>query len=238
MQQIIFFDCDSTLSAIEGIDELARLRGPETFAAVEAMTRKAMDGGAPVEEVFARRLALIRPSAAEVRRVGELYIQNVEPDAVRVLAELVRAGWTPVIVSGGFTEAILPLAGHLGIRHVEAVGLRFDAAGAYAGFAQDAPPTRSRGKNQVIARYKAAFSPRRTAAIGDGASDFETAADVDVFVGFGRYAAREKLRAAAPFPVTDGGFDAPPPRVSADGAIYYTTALASLPAILARRFGA
>ena len=40
--KLICFDCDSTLSAIEGIDELARVRGPEVFARVEAMTHDAM----------------------------------------------------------------------------------------------------------------------------------------------------------------------------------------------------
>ena len=37
--KLVVFDCDSTLSAIEGIDELARLRGPETFEKIEALMR-------------------------------------------------------------------------------------------------------------------------------------------------------------------------------------------------------
>jgi phosphoserine phosphatase len=41
---LILFDCDSTLSAIEGVDELARLRGPDCFAEIEAMTYAAMGG--------------------------------------------------------------------------------------------------------------------------------------------------------------------------------------------------
>ena len=47
--KLIFFDCDSTLSAIEGIDELARLRGPDCFARIEQMTRDAMDGKLPID---------------------------------------------------------------------------------------------------------------------------------------------------------------------------------------------
>ena len=45
--RLVIFDCDSTLSAIEGVDELARVRGPELFAEVEAMTHAAMDGKIP-----------------------------------------------------------------------------------------------------------------------------------------------------------------------------------------------
>jgi phosphoserine phosphatase len=210
---LLCFDCDSTLSAIEGIDELARLRGPETFAAVERMTREAMDGGVPLEEVFARRLALIRPTAAETARVAQLYIERVEPDAARVIAALKRDGWTPVVVSGGFRQAIEPLAAHLGIGRVEAVDIRFTAGGDYLDFDRASPTARARGKNTVIAALREELRPARTVMVGDGASDLETTPDVDLFVGFGRYAAREKIRAAA-------------------GA--YITALADLPAVLGK----
>ncbi len=54
--KLVCFDCDSTLSAIEGIEELARLRQPEVLARVEAMTTAAMNGSVPIEEVFAQRL--------------------------------------------------------------------------------------------------------------------------------------------------------------------------------------
>ena len=50
--KLLLLDCDSTLSSIEGIDELGRLRGPETFKAVEDMTNAAMDGGTPMEAIF------------------------------------------------------------------------------------------------------------------------------------------------------------------------------------------
>lgn len=197
MPRFVFFDCDSTLSAIEGIDELARLRGPTAFAAVEQMTREAMDGDTDMEEIFARRLEIIRPSAVELSRVANLYIKHVEPDAAQVVGELRAGGWTPVIISGGFRDAILPLAAHLGIQRVEAVGLRFDEAGYYLDFDRSSPTARSRGKNAVIATLKAGFAPERVVMVGDGASDLETAPDVDLFVGFGRYAVREKVRTGA-----------------------------------------
>ena len=64
--KLICFDCDSTLSSIEGIDELARLRGPEAFASVEALTNDAMNGLIRMEDVFGRRMEIVRPGAAEV----------------------------------------------------------------------------------------------------------------------------------------------------------------------------
>ncbi len=195
--KLIIFDCDSTLSAIEGIDELGRARGPEVFARVEAMTNDAMNGKISVESVFGERLRFIRPRVLDVAAVGRHYIETVEPTAAATLAALRAAGWTPMILSGGFRNAIRPLADHLGIERVEAVDLYFDDAGEYAGFDETYPTTRSGGKPEVVRALKAELAPARVVMVGDGVSDLETAPEVDLFIGFGRYVAREKVRAAA-----------------------------------------
>ncbi len=195
--KLIVFDCDSTLSSIEGIDELGRVRGPEVFARVEAMTNDAMNGKLAVEAVFGERLRIIRPRAADVAAVGRQYIDTIEPTALATLDALRAAGWTPIILSGGFRNAIRPLADHLGVARVEAVDLYFDAAGDYAGYDERYPTTRSGGKPEVIRALKAELKPARVVMIGDGVSDLETKPDVDLFIGFGRYVAREKVRAAA-----------------------------------------
>jgi phosphoserine phosphatase len=195
--RLLLLDCDSTLSAVEGIDELGRLRGPEVFAQVERMTAEAMDGGIPLETVFARRLDLIRPSRAEVDSIAAKYLATAEPDAPEALRRVRAAGWTVAIVSGGFTEAILPLARALGIDHVHAVGLRFDAAGNYAGFDESAPTARSRGKNAVARRLRAELGADEVVMVGAGASDLEVKGDADRVIGFGRYAVRAKVKAGA-----------------------------------------
>ena len=72
--RLLLLDCDSTLSAVEGIDELGRLRGAEVFKQVERMTAEAMDGSIPLEKVFAQRLALIRPTRTELAEIAAKYI--------------------------------------------------------------------------------------------------------------------------------------------------------------------
>lgn len=195
--KLIVFDCDSTLSSIEGIDELGRARGADVFARVEAMTNDAMNGKLAVEAVFGERLRIIRPRAADVAAVGAQYIDTIEPTAVATLAALRAAGWTPIILSGGFRNAIRPLADHLGVERVEAVDLFFDAAGDYAGYDERYPTTRSGGKPEVIRSLKAELNPARVVMVGDGVSDLETKPEVDLFIGFGRYVTREKVRAGA-----------------------------------------
>ncbi|MEY4489375.1 MAG: hypothetical protein RIQ79_1883 [Verrucomicrobiota bacterium] len=195
--KLIIFDCDSTLSFIEGIDELGRARGPEVFARVEAMTHDAMNGKLAVEAVFGERLRIIQPRAADVAAVARQYIDTIEPTAVATLDALRAAGWTPLILSGGFRNAIRPLAEHLGISRVEAVDLFFDAAGHYTGYDERYPTTRSGGKPEVIRALKAELSPSRIVMVGDGVSDLETQPEVDLFVGFGRYVERVKVKSQA-----------------------------------------
>jgi len=195
--KLLLFDCDSTLSAIEGIDELGRLRGPEVFKAVEDMTTQAMDGSTPMESIFAKRLDMIKPTLKELESIGQKYIQQVEPTAVDTIKKLKAAGWTVIIVSGGFTQAIRPLAQYLGIERVEAVELRFNADGSYAGYVESCPTAKSKGKNVVVLKLRDEFKAYQMILVGDGASDLEVKGDVDKMIGFGRYTVRPKVKAGA-----------------------------------------
>lgn len=195
--KIIAFDCDSTLSAIEGIDELGRSRGPEIFAAVETMTNDAMNGRLAVEAVFGRRLEIINPRREDAEAVARRYAETVEPTARATITALKARGWTPIIISGGFRSLMGPLAAHLGIERVEAVDIFFNEDGSYRGYDRAYPTTRSGGKPEIVAAIRRELAPGRFVMVGDGVSDLETKPVVDRFVGFGRYTPREKVRAGA-----------------------------------------
>jgi HAD superfamily phosphoserine phosphatase-like hydrolase len=195
--KIIFIDCDSTLSTIEGIDELARFQGESVFQEVVALTNAAMNGEIPLDEVFPRRMEIIRPGRAACERVAALYMETMTPGAAAFVSWLKREGWLPVILSGGFQPLILPLAGALGISHVEAVPLHLDADGCYAGYDANYPTTRNLGKNAIINEWKRAMLPERVVMLGDGISDLETQSDVDAFIGFGGVVSRAAVKAGA-----------------------------------------
>ncbi|MEP2776985.1 MAG: HAD-IB family phosphatase [Luteolibacter sp.] len=192
--KLLFLDCDSTLSSIEGIDELARLSDPAIFAEVEALTNAAMDGKVPLSEVFSRRMEIIRPDQAMAKRVAAIYLENMLPGVAEVIVQARSDGWMPVILSGGFAPLIAPLAKHLGIKHVEAVPLSFNESGEYEGYGEDYPTTRNLGKNEIIREWKKAMLPERVVMIGDGISDLETKVDVDRMIGFGGVVEREKVK--------------------------------------------
>src|SRR5574341_1281298 len=124
--RIIFFDCDSTLTTIEGIDELARLKGQ--YDHIADLTRRAMEGEIKLEEVFAARLDLLRPTRADLRRIAQAYRDTVVPCAKETIAALRAAGCAVHIVSGGLLPAVQEFARSLGLpaRQVHAVPVEFD----------------------------------------------------------------------------------------------------------------
>lgn len=197
--KLIVFDCDSTLSAIEGIDELAREKGAEIFNEVVALTHAAMNGDVPLDDVFSRRLSIIQPDLATCQKVAQLYIDTVEPTALETITSIKQLGYTPIILSGGFKRLIDPLSDYLGIDRVEAVPLHLDENGNYLSFDHTYPTTHNGGKLEVITKLKDEFSPVRIIMVGDGVSDLETIDGVDLFVGFGKYTDRKKVREGAHF---------------------------------------
>ncbi len=201
--KLFFIDCDSTLSTIEGIDELARAKGNDVFAQVVALTNAAMNGEIPISEIFPRRMEMIRPDRKSCDEIAAHYLATVVPGAADMIREMKQDGWLPVILSGGFAPLIQPLAHHLGIDHVEAVPIHFHDDGSYMGYGADYPTTRNLGKNEVIREWKQALLPERVIMMGDGVSDLETRPDVDVFIGFGGVVARPKVAKDCDYWLTD-----------------------------------
>ncbi len=207
---LIFFDCDSTLSAIEGVDELARLKGKE--GRVGLLTQKAMDGDLDLSEVYGKRLRAIRPTRGQLAQIEQLYWERMVPDAPEVIAALQLLGKQVYVISGGLAAPVRGFARRLGVpdAHIRAVELEFNelsgdwwkyyapearAAESYLDY-DEGPLTASSGKPEIIRELSAGQWGRRM-MIGDGASDLSTKGTVDLFVGFGGVARRVRVEAEA-----------------------------------------
>ncbi len=203
---LIFFDCDSTLSAIEGIDELARFKGKEWRVGV--LTEKAMNGDLDLAEVYGKRLQAIRPTRGELKAIEERYWETIVPDAEEVLAALRLLGKQVFIVSGGLAEPVRGFGKRLGVppENIRAVELEYNELSGdwwhyyhpqtqnrqtYLDY-NEGPLTVSSGKPAIIQALAAGKHGRRL-MIGDGASDLATRPVVDLFVGFGGVVKREKV---------------------------------------------
>jgi len=192
-----FFDVDSTLVTIEGIDILAD-GNPE----IAKLTDAAMNGEIPLDQVYARRLEMIRPSKDRVEQLGATYVQSLVDGAAETIAKL-QEKVIVHLVTAGIEQAILPLANALRVnpRNVHAVKLTFDENGNYKDFDRHSFLTRSGGKELVV-RDVRARSHGKAAFIGDGVSDLEAKPAVDLFIGFGGVVVRPRVKENADLYIT------------------------------------
>lgn len=197
--RLVFFDVDSTLVTIEGIDVLAH--GNSEIA---QLTEAAMNGEIPVDQVYARRLDLIRPSRLDVDALGRQYLASLVEGAEQGIASLRDARAQIHLVTAGIAQAIEPLAERLEIppRAMHAVTLQFDEMGRYAGFDRTSPLTRPGGK-AIVVRDVRSRAKGNAAFVGDGVTDLETKAVVDLFIGFGGVHVRPRVKENAVVYVTD-----------------------------------
>ena len=188
----VLLDCDSTLSAIEGIDELAA----HCRDAVAELTDAAMRGRIALEDVYGRRLQLVRPTRVAVEELGALYVERLVPDAREAIAALQSAGVDVRIMSGGLLPAVRVVAEAVGIAadRVAAVDIRFDANGDYVGFDTRSPLAATGGKRLAVERWGI---DRPAMMVGDGSTDLEARPVVDLFVAFAGVVERPSVVNAA-----------------------------------------
>lgn len=202
---ILFLDCDSTLSSLEGIDELA----DRAQIDVSELTNRAMAGELALEDVYGERLRQIEPTAADFEWLGQRYIDTEVEGASQVIRVLTEIGVECHILSGGLLPGILPFAAHLGIpaERVHAVPYPLadgDRSGTSA--AEQAavavevacahPLAQNGGKPAMIEKLCAEplHYRKRRMIVGDGNSDLEAAENVGLMVGFGGVEVRAKVQ--------------------------------------------
>lgn len=203
---LIFFDCDSTLSTIEGIDELAKLKGKE--GRVGLLTDKAMNGELDLADVYGKRLRAIRPTRGQLKAIEERYAQTIVEDAEAVIAALQFLGKEVFIISGGLVDAVRGFGRRLGVapEKIRAVELEYnELSGEWWRYHEpksrhdqtyleyiEGPLTISSGKPDIIKELSGNKHGRRF-MIGDGSSDLATRDVVDLFVGYGGVVSRDKV---------------------------------------------
>ncbi len=191
---VICFDCDSTLSKIEGIDELARRVG--LAEELSKLTDLAMNGIVPLEAVYEKRLSAIRPDRDSINWLADLYIDEMVDGAKAVFESLLAQGKSVHIISGGLRQAIMPLARYLGVpeNQLHAVDIYFDDDGSYRGFDEASPLAKAGGKANVVSALKGSGS---IALVGDGKTDMEARQAGAYVIGFGGVADRAVVRELA-----------------------------------------
>ena len=201
------FDMDSTLIAIECIDEIAALAG--VGAQVAAITEAAMRGEiSDFRESLSRRLALLagQPESLLDRVLSERLRFN--PGARELCAALKGAGLKLGLVSGGFTHFTRHVAAELGMDFVRANELevvdgrltgrvRLQAWGDVVDSAE---------KRRFLLQHceQLGCTPAQAIAVGDGANDLPMMAAAGLSVAFH---AKPRVREQALVSIEPGGLE-------------------------------
>lgn len=175
----IIFDCDSTLTGIEGFDELARKKG--LFDQVKVITSAGMNGEIPFHESLLGRLKILKPSKEDLEWLGARYIECLLIDAKEVIGELKKRRFEIFILSGAFFPAVKILADYLGIDGDKVHALSVESLETNLDFF----------KTEIAQKIQQSGS---TVLVGDGVTDYEAGKFVTLFIGFGGIVRREKLK--------------------------------------------
>lgn len=207
----VFFDCDSTLTTVEGIDVLAETAGKKWR--IEVLTNAAMDGHLDLGDVYAKRLQAVRPTRQQIQTIRQVYKRNAVPEAASLIEALHELGHKVYIISGGLAEPVAEFGIHLGVprERIRAVGVNYNQLSGdwwnrnsphqrgqdrYLMY-EEGSLTVSDGKANIVKELMG-NQKGRAILIGDGSSDLLASRALDLFVGYGGVVARERVAREAP----------------------------------------
>ncbi|MDX1417801.1 MAG: HAD-IB family phosphatase [Candidatus Promineifilaceae bacterium] len=201
----VIFDCDSTLTTIEGIDVLAASVGKQWR--VEVLTQAAMDGELDLEDIYAKRLAAVKPTQQQVIDIRQAYKRHIVEDAKQLIEALQSLDHKVYIISGGLLEPVREFGIFLGVPKdsIRAVDVTYNELSGqwwvnsqkkYLTFHEGAL-TVSDGKAEII-QAMIGSQNGRSILIGDGHSDLMASRAVNLFVGFGGVQERSAVSRQAP----------------------------------------
>lgn len=187
----IIFDCDGTLSAIEGIDELAEKNHVGPF--VKQLTAEAMDDKGINIEIYQKRLLAVLPTQLQVETLGDEYFEHRIPYALEVINIFNQLKKSVYIISSGLYPAVRRFADLLGIpaSNIFAVDIQFDQNGKFLDFDHSSPLVHPNGKQIIVNEIRK--KQERIIYIGDGMNDVSVHKLVTRFIGFGGIIYREKV---------------------------------------------
>ena len=202
-KRLLVADMDSTIIGQECIDELADYAGfkPE----VAAITERAMQGELDFAAALTERVALLR--GLPVATIANCLAERIRPNpGAATLVKTMRAhGAHTVLVSGGFTNFVGPIAALVGFDDYRANVLARDGdrlAGTVEGGIVDSAVKRA---VLIAERDRLGLAAPDVMALGDGANDLPMVLEAGLGVA---YRAKPVLAAAADARLDHHGLDA------------------------------
>jgi len=200
--KLIAMDMDSTLLAIESIDEIADMH--HIKPQVAAITLQTMQGEISFEESLTRRTSLLQDLHQDA--LQKVYDERVRlnPGAEKMLQQAKIAGLKTMVISGGFTFFTDRIKTKLGFDYAAANTLEIEnnrltgkVAGKIIG---------RQGKAEVLKQVcdELGLKREQIIAIGDGANDLDMMAEAGISIA---YHAKPIVRQHATYSISYVGLD-------------------------------
>ena len=202
-KKLLVADMDSTMIGQECIDELADYAGFKPQVA--EITERAMRGELDFAHALIERVSLLKGLKLDViqRCLAERITPN--PGAKTLVGTMRKRGATTILVSGGFTSFVAPIAREIGFDRHDANVLAVHAGeltGTVSGRIVDSQVKRD---TLVKARDELGLPVAATIAIGDGANDIPMVEEAGLGIA---YRAKPALAAVADARLDHHGLDA------------------------------
>ncbi|MDF2178006.1 phosphoserine phosphatase SerB [Aliiglaciecola sp. CAU 1673] len=198
---LLVMDMDSTVIAMECIDELAKLAG--AGEEVAAVTELAMQGKLDFVQSLRQRVSCL--AGADVSILESVRTaMPLMPGLEKMLLTLKAKGWKVVLVSGGFTIFAEHLKQRLGLDHVFANTLEIEDGKLTGRVLGDVVDGKAKADTLVRLAQEYEIAKAQTIAMGDGANDLLMMSQAGLGVAFH---AKPVVLAKADAAIRFGGLD-------------------------------
>jgi phosphoserine phosphatase len=202
-KRLLVADMDSTIIGQECVDELADYAGIKPKVA--AITERAMRGEVDFAQALTERVALLEGLEETViqRCLDERIRPN--PGAATLVRTMRSLGAETILVSGGFTAFVEPIARAVGFDRFKANVLSTRSGRLTGSTERRIVDSRVKRDTLVEARQRLGLARGETMAIGDGANDIAMVEEAGLGVAF---RAKPALAAVADARLDHHGLDA------------------------------
>jgi len=181
-KRLLVADMDSTIISQECIDELAAAVG--VGAEVADITARAMAGELDFEGALLARVALLKGAPADVIETLLESRITANPGAAMLVATMRAHGAHTLLVSGGFTQFVEPVAARLGFDETRANRLTIENGRLTGDVAR--PVLGRNAKRAALEETcrRLGIATANSLAVGDGANDLEMVAKAGLGVAY------------------------------------------------------
>ena len=172
----LIFDFDSTIIKIETIDLISSIslnlhpQKNDNVKNNQKITNQAMEGKMSFDKALNMRVKMIRANKDHIKKAQEIIKKNITNSFIKNKKFLINNSEKCYIVSGGFTEIIIPIAKMFNIKesHVFGNDFIYNHSGDITGINKTNILSQDKGKVNIVNKIKG-----NSIIIGDGYTDYE-----------------------------------------------------------------